>query len=191
MEKFKNDLFFGEMYEDIVIKLLEQSGFSFVSKSNSDDKNERKEYDFIMERNGRKLKFEVKSDIFSYETKNEIFEYKCNEKNSGIIATKSDFWITCYLLENRVTIYRTSDLKKLCCEFIVGSEKDYRICKAGDNLLAKVILVKHEDMKKYLPNRLDLYIELPIFKPKEILKYFLNKKPKYKKIIKKLNELIN
>jgi hypothetical protein len=189
-EKFCKDLKSGEKYENIMIELLEESGFTFVRKSDPRNKVERKEYDLVMLKDGFEFTFEVKCDLFAYETENEVFEYNCSGTQSGIIATTSDYWITCHLLENRITMYKTNELKKLCKEMIIGSGKDYRLVRGGDGAKAKMILVNHEKMKEYLRNRRDLNYELPIFNVEQILKYLKSGKlKKYNKIISKLEEI--
>lgn len=191
MKKFKNDLSSGEKYEDLIINLLIQSGFTFIRKSDKDNLIERKQFDLLMMKNNKEFRFEIKSDIFGYETENEITEFNFNSIQSGIMSTTAYYWITIYILENRITIYRVKDLKELIIKCIKGTDEyEYRRCKGGDGAMAKLILINHSLMKRYIKNRVDLYIQLPIFDIKNLLEYFIKEKPKYKKIINKLNKII-
>ena len=191
MNKFNKDLSSGEAYEDIIIHLLEQRGFKFIRKSNKDDVIERKEFDLLMSYKEKELKFEIKSDIFGFETENEITEYNCNSIQSGIMATKADYWITIYILENRIAIYPVKDLKEIIIKCVKGTDEyEYRRCNGGDGTRAKLILINRSLIKQYIKNRLDIYIQLPIFDIQNLLNYFINNKPEYTKIIKKLNEII-
>jgi hypothetical protein len=82
---------------------------------------------------------EVKKDYMGWKTGNIVVEYECNEKPSGIAATKSNFF--CYELTNKnqeTVVYlflKTSILKNLCRKYI-GTKNDVY---GGDGKRAKMI----------------------------------------------------
>lgn len=188
MGNFTTDLNSGKKYEDFIKHLLIDYGFTYISNSNEYDKRERKQYDLKMMKDGKEVYIEVKSDIYEFETGNEIFEFNCNKIQSGIMTTTADYWVTCSLLLNRITIYKVKHLKPFCEECIKGSDK--AICRnVGDRNAARAVLANHDEMKTYITKRLDIYVELPIYNPYDLIKHFEKEKPQYKKIIKKLKEL--
>lgn len=197
MDKFSNDLKSGNSYEDLIISILEESGYTFIKKSNPKDLIERKEYDFIMNKDGKDFKFEVKSDCFMYETKNEITEYNCNGKWSGVKSSKSDFFITVYYMCDLITIYDTNELRNFCDVVALGSTEQFiearYSTKGGDKGLAKNILCLPKYMKEYIKSRQQIRVKMKPKDPYSLLNhlYFSGKSKNYPKLIEKLNQIIN
>ena len=69
-----------------------------------------KYYDFMIPEINKKI--EVKNDIDSEKHGNYFIEISCNYQNSGIVATKADYW--CIYDEADVVWIKTSALKAVC-----------------------------------------------------------------------------
>lgn len=193
-DKFKQDLEVASMYEDYMIDILKEYDYYFVKKSDYTDKVERKEYDLMMEKNGKKITFEVKTDFFMTHTENEIFEHHCNNLISGILSTKSNFFVTLYPLEGIIRVYETQSLRNFILECIKGVS-DVRNQIGGDGYRSKFILINrykiYDMLKEYNVKHTTIKRDIPIFKPIELLIHFQNKSNgKYTKIIDKLKEYV-
>jgi len=97
MEKFKNDLNQGEMGERVIANyfLLRRAikKIEFLGKG--------KDWDFICQDvNGKIITFEVKTDRYEFKkgitTGNMFIEISCNQKPSGINASKADYFVYYY-----------------------------------------------------------------------------------------------
>ena len=84
---WKNDLTFGQYYEDLSLQQLTYDTFE-----TSQDKGKFKEWDFKITHNTQVIKYETKADRFTYSTDNICIEYDCNFTPSGITTTTADFW---------------------------------------------------------------------------------------------------
>tara|TARA_Y100000004_G_C8752867_1_gene343181 strand:- start:117 stop:554 length:438 start_codon:yes stop_codon:yes gene_type:complete len=82
-------------HEDI--KIGEEAEYMLLSKIKKKypkaykQKGEDKRFDIVVPE--KNIKIEVKRDIGSNEYPNYFIEFECNGKDSGILATKSDFWV--------------------------------------------------------------------------------------------------
>lgn len=194
-EKFKHDLKTGEKYEDLMVSVLTKIGFTYVKHSQVSRSNQHHEYDLMMRKGISNKTFEIKSDLFSFETDNEIFELKCFGKTSGILRTQSDYWITIYVLDNKIVIYKTKDLQDLVKECMKGTEEiDFRITNGGDKDASKLLLINKYDLEKwsdkYNIQRLVINQNIPLYDIENIIIHFENKKRKYYKIINKLKSML-
>lgn len=107
---FKKDIIVGEQGEDVVIKDLESLGAKFIS-NNKDNK-----YDIIMNRKGKDIKYEIKTDVFCKPTNdsgNIFLEYQCRGKYSGVIVTEAKWFVTYFKHLGEIWYIKTDDLKKL------------------------------------------------------------------------------
>lgn len=82
---FKQDLAFGNKYENTLIKLIPHD--SFVKPSGY-----FKEYDIEFTTDNKTTKYEVKTDRMAYKTSNIAIEYECRNKQSGINTTTADYF---------------------------------------------------------------------------------------------------
>lgn len=87
MKEFYEDKKREESSIKDAIRLMEKDGFNYV-KSNNDIK-----YDLEFNKDGKSYFVEVKQDFSCFRTGNIGVEYSCRGKISGILASKSDFYI--------------------------------------------------------------------------------------------------
>ena len=104
-DNFINDLPLGEEIEYRLLNYLKRK----YPKSKKME-GEFKDYDIIVPE--KDIKIEVKRDIGSKDTENYFIEYECNYKDSGIVATKANYWVI--YDENNYNWIKTSKLKALC-----------------------------------------------------------------------------
>lgn len=108
--EFKEDLNEGNKGENIVIEHLKKSGGTLLSKNNDN------KYDALIERNGEKIKYEIKTDVFckpEYDTGNIYVEIECRGKPSGIMVTEAKWFVTYFKHFNEIWYIKTTDLIKL------------------------------------------------------------------------------
>jgi len=122
---FKKDVIEGEAGEKIVIAHLESQGAKYIS-DNKDNK-----YDILMEMPGGKQKrFEVKTDVWCIPSRtikapfgdikvdardngNLFVEFECRGKDSGIVVTEAEFFVTYFLNYNELWYISSNKLRKL------------------------------------------------------------------------------
>lgn len=107
---FEKDLTEGNEGENLVIQHLKKLGGTLLSK------NDDNQYDAIVERNGKKVKYEIKTDVFckpSYDTGNIFVEVQCRGKESGIMVTKAQWFVTYFKHLEEIWYIKTKDLLKL------------------------------------------------------------------------------
>lgn len=108
--EFKEDLNEGNKGENIVIEHLKKSGGRLLSKNNDN------KYDALIERNGQKIKYEIKTDVFckpEYDTGNIYVEVECRGKASGIMVTEAKWFVTYFKHFNEIWYIKTNDLINL------------------------------------------------------------------------------
>jgi len=108
--KFNKDLIEGEEGEKTVIEHLKKLGGGFLQ----DNKDNR--YDVIIERNGKKIKYEIKTDVFckpTFDSGNIFVEVECRGKKSGIMVTEAKWFVTYYKHLNEIWYIKTEDLLKI------------------------------------------------------------------------------
>ena len=96
---FKKDLNEGNKGEDVVINHLKKLGSDLISKNNDN------RYDALIERNGEKIKYEIKTDVFckpTFDTGNIFVEVECRGKKSGIMVTEAKWFVTYYKYLNEI-----------------------------------------------------------------------------------------
>lgn len=95
---FSRDVKIGKDGENTVQKLLESFGY-LVQTNTSKKKEKLKEWDLKIEKGMLTFFIEVKKDIMAKSTGNLAVEYMNSRtgKASGLMTTKSDFWV--YVLE--------------------------------------------------------------------------------------------
>lgn len=139
MKNFINDLSFGKKYENILASYLQP----FYTNINKID-GKFKEYDMICD---DKIKYEVKSDRLSIKTGNLAIEYMCNNKESGITSTQSDYYG--YFIIKNSDEY---DLYIIPTEYIKNKikNKEYkRTVKGGDGWRSHMYLFDLSIFKDY------------------------------------------
>ena len=107
---FKDDLYEGNKGENTVIEHLKKLGGHLLSKNNDN------RFDAAIERNGKILKYEIKTDFYCVpirDTGNMFIEVECRGKPSGIMVTKADWFVTYYNGLNEIWYIKTKDLLQL------------------------------------------------------------------------------
>ena len=124
---FNEDLSEGQKGENIVIEHLKKNGGTLISK------NHDNRYDVIIERKGKKIKYEIKTDFFcnpNYDTGNIFVEVECRGKKSGIMVTEAKWFVTYFKHFNEIWYIKTKDL----LEIIEKNKEFLRFLKnAGDS----------------------------------------------------------
>jgi len=139
MNKFFKDLNFGQIYENELAKYLQPF---YKSIRRIDGKF--KPYDLICD---DKIKYECKCDRLSFKTGNIAIEFKCNNQNSGISSTESDYYAY-YIIKNKSDydfyIIPTEDLRNK-----INDKKYKRIVKGGDGWRSEMYLFDLAIFKEY------------------------------------------
>lgn len=157
---FKKDIEIGEDGEQVIINDLISLGASYNSS------NKTNSHDIVVIHEDKEVSYECKTDIFD-DTGNMFIETHCREKESGILVTKADWFVTYFKKLNEIWYIKTQDLKN-----ILKNHEHNLVTKCGD---------ANSDTKGYLINknmfRDDFIIRDPI-KRKTIIKKW---QKKYKK----------
>lgn len=134
MEKFEEDLKLGERAQKFAEKILSRE-FKRITHIPGNFKP----YDILAD----DFKVEVKFDRLSKDTSNVGIEYECNNKPSGISATKSDEWFHIFYYNGELYYSRipTHKLKA----WLRVNWKYLEKTSGGDRNLAKIILIPIED----------------------------------------------
>jgi hypothetical protein len=112
-EKWLNDLSEGQKGERVVANHFNKNfGLDDISY------NDNSEYDFKGNKDGRTLYFEVKTDRYEYfkgiNTYNMFIEITCSGKPSGILTSKSDYFVYYYPDLEKLYIIPMDELRMLC-----------------------------------------------------------------------------
>jgi Holliday junction resolvase-like predicted endonuclease len=118
MTHFLKCLAIGKAVEKEAIDVLSQLGYVFIEQS----KGRCKEWDFLMEKDGKQFYFECKYDAYSCKNGDVAIEHTCSNKPSGITTSIADYWIiracdTMFMIE-------ASILKQL-----INDKKYYRVAR--------------------------------------------------------------
>lgn len=137
---FKNDLLFGEKYQQELINILKPQNYEIK-------KGKFKEYDIKID-DVLTIYYEVKADRKAYQTNNLCIEYKCNNVSSGINATTADYYA--YFIINpdsKYTLYiiPVKDIKKL-----IKQQKYTKDTKGGDKFKSCFYIFNKEIFKEYI-----------------------------------------
>jgi hypothetical protein len=140
---FKNDLEFGLKYENKSIMYYQDNGYSLKIHC----KGNFSLYDFIVEKDDKEYKIEVKSDRL-YKTGNICIEYAGkNDRKSGITITEADYY-NYYIVNDKdeyeFYIIPVEDIKKMIDDKLYHR----KIHVYYGN--SKCYLFKKEKFKKYL-----------------------------------------
>lgn len=143
---FKEDLKFGQYYENICIDYFINNGYTLIE--NSQNKGKFSDYDFIIKKDNEIKKIEVKSDKLAYKTGNICIEYECYNKKSGINSTNSDYY--CYYIIKDNNMY---DLYIIPVEIIkkeIKNQNYFKDMTGGNFNKSKFYLFKLKIFEKYL-----------------------------------------
>lgn len=110
--KFQKDLAEGNIGEQIIAQFLKDK-----YKCNIHSFNNNKLYDFILEKDGKFVKYEVKTDCYEHfkgrKTGNIFIEVEHKGQPSGINATIADWFVYYFPFHEKIYFIKTDDLKKL------------------------------------------------------------------------------
>lgn len=155
---FNTDVGVGYVGEYLGKKYVEQLGYTFISGPPEDD---LKAYDLLCSHGEHFKTFECKTDvrckppykeyniesgeeeIKTPDTFNIFIEYSCNDKDSGIVTTKSDYWFYVFYYLKEIWTIPTPNLRKLI------EENDFETGRGGDNNKAFGYLIKKNKFKEH------------------------------------------
>jgi len=139
-EDFISDLKLGQYYED---KYIEKRNFKNVHHPKS-----RYFIDYDIKDLTTDVTYEVKADRKARGTKHLFVEFECSGKDSGINATKADYWIHFITEEN---IYESKKFIKIKVKKLIKkiNKNRYEIRKGGKEYKARGFLVPIKDVEKY------------------------------------------
>lgn len=115
---WENTLEIGEKFENLIIDRLSKI-YPLTHKNNN--ANNFKYFDIIIPEINKTI--ECKYDEKSEETSNICIEVKCEGRKSGLLATKSDYWVQ--FAGNKVYVIKTNNIKKLIKEHYLDKGEDY------------------------------------------------------------------
>ena len=139
---FKTDLKLGNDGEETLIKFLESKGCTYID-SNNDNK-----YDLKMIKKGKETTYEIKTDVFIApinDTGNIFIEFESRGKDSGIVVTQADWFVTYFKYLKEIWFIKSEDLKKII------SENNFPIFYDAGDVGSKThgYLIKRKDFKEY------------------------------------------
>ena len=117
---FQKDLVIGEEGEEVVIEDLVSMGATY------DSNNKNNTHDVIVTFNDRKISYECKTDFFE-DTGNMFIETSCRGKDSGIMVTKADWFVTYFKQLNEIWYIKTPKLKE-----ILANHEHKKATESGD-----------------------------------------------------------
>lgn len=107
---FNKDISEGEEGELTVIEHLKKLG-AIPLHQNKDNR-----YDVLVEKNGKNIRYEIKTDVFckpDYDTGNIFVEVECRGKASGIMVTEAEWFVTYYKHLEEIWYIKTQDMLDL------------------------------------------------------------------------------
>lgn len=137
---FKQDLAFGKKYEIL------STCFTDYDRVVLAPEKKFKAFDYYTVKNNKRVAFEVKADKLAYRTGNLPIEFQCNNKPSGLTATKADYWIIFAVDANgKYEVYKfpVNELKELVLK------ENCRKVNGGDGWRARMYLLKKSKCSKY------------------------------------------
>lgn len=150
VNNFQLSLALGEQGERVVRKFLESLGYIYLSKS------EEISHDYKFIKDGKECMFEIKTDGAHirpnketgelFETGNMVVEYESRGKNSGIAATKADFFVTYYPQLNEIWLIKTEKLKNLIRE---NKDSIKKVTGGDSDSETKMFLLNRERFKSH------------------------------------------
>lgn len=139
MNTFFQDLEFGKQYERKLVEVLK--GVDVIQKDGL-----FKDYDIKMTVDGKRRKYEVKSDRFAWRTGQIAIEYECSGKPSGIAATRAHYWAHFVVSPNGSDCYVIP--VQVLREIIDNKEYDRTVC-AGYKKLTRCYIVSLDRVKEF------------------------------------------
>lgn len=118
---FNEDIILGEEGEGVIINDLISMGATY------DSSNKTNTYDILVSFNGKKIRYECKTDFFD-DTGNMFIETSCRGKASGIEVTKANWFVTYFKKLNEIWYIKTDKLKR-----ILKEHKHKEATQCGDN----------------------------------------------------------
>jgi hypothetical protein len=117
---FNKDIVIGEAGEQVVIDDLITLGATY------DSNNKTNSHDVVVYFKGKSVSYECKTDVFD-DTGNMFIETSCRGKDSGILVTTADWFVTYFKNLNEIWYIKTSKLKD-----ILNNYEHTKATKSGD-----------------------------------------------------------
>lgn len=138
---FKKDLLLGNEGEDVLRDFLNSKGCKPISK------NDDKRYDLKMLKKGVETTYEIKTDFKCaplFDTGNIFIEFECRGKESGIMVTEADWFVTYFKYLNEIWFIKSKKLIQL-----INDNNFPTFSDAGDlNSNTKGYLINRNDFKE-------------------------------------------
>jgi hypothetical protein len=137
------DLKKGDKGEKIVYNFLKEKGLTYLH-SNNDYK-----YDFIMIKNGKEIKYEIKTDF--KQTPNHFVEFESSTdygatySDSGIRTSESEWYVFYYTMLGEVWFIKTKELKKL----VENNNFEIKYQAEKEDTPARGYIIDRNKFKKY------------------------------------------
>jgi hypothetical protein len=138
---FKKDLQKGIDGEEVIIRYMQNLGFTFIDRCNDN------RYDFSMMYNDKVYTYELKTDMYcskGNDTGNIAIEVESRGRPSGISVTHSDFFVTYFPHLGEIWSISTNNLRKLITEQNLPLKEG----KGDPGSNTKFYLVKREKFKQ-------------------------------------------
>lgn len=133
---FKEDLTFGEAYQQKFVDLHENDSYEIKQ-------GYFKAYDVIMSYNKQTTKYEVKADRYARFMKSIAVEFEYKNEPSGINSTEADYWVHFVHDAGKYFIIPVSKLRKII------KQNTFQIKKGGDGFQSKIVIVPFSFIEKY------------------------------------------
>jgi len=109
---FNDDILIGNWGESEIVKDLSKLGINLIHYNND------YRYDIRMEKDGKEMTYEVKTDVFctprfNNDTGNMFIEFFSRDKPSGITVTEADWFVMYYKYLKEIWYIKTDKLKYL------------------------------------------------------------------------------
>jgi hypothetical protein len=117
---FNKDIVIGEEGEKVVIEDLVSMGATY------DSDNKTNTHDVIVTFKGKPISYECKTDMFD-DTGNMFIETSCRGKESGIMVTKADWFVTYFEKLREIWYIKTDKLKE-----ILNKHEHRKATQSGD-----------------------------------------------------------
>lgn len=139
---FKKDLLLGNEGEDVLRDFLNSKGCKPISK------NDDKRYDLKMLKKGVETTYEIKTDFKCaplFDTGNIFIEFECRGKESGIMVTEADWFVTYFKYLNEIWFIKSKKLIQL-----INDNNFPTFSDAGDlNSNTKGYLINRKKFKEH------------------------------------------
>jgi hypothetical protein len=139
---FKKDLLLGNEGEDVLRDFLNTKGCEPISK------NDDRRYDLKMLKKGVETTYEIKTDFKCaplFDTGNIFIEFECRGKESGIMVTEADWFVTYFKYLNEIWFIKSKKLIQL-----INDNNFPTFSDAGDlNSNTKGYLINRKKFKKH------------------------------------------